>query len=41
MINISIKHNPFTVETTFLVDGKQPADNVYSEFLTQRFQQWV
>ena len=41
MINISIKHNPFTVETTFLVDGKQPNIRAFSEFSSQRFQQWI
>jgi len=41
MINISIKHNPFTVETTFLVNGIQPNIRAFSEFSSQRFQQWI
>lgn len=42
MTNIEIVHNPFLVQTTFKIDGREPGENSqFSEFKTQRLQMWV
>lgn len=42
MNHIAITHNPFLVETTFLIDGLPPADNSnITQFANKRLQVWV
>ena len=42
MINLDITHNPFTVDTTFLIDGQEPESNSQiADYKTQRLQLWI
>lgn len=42
MINVSITHNPFTVETNFLIDKQKPESNSqFAEYENQRLQLWI
>lgn len=42
MKKIEIKHNPFTVETTILINGKPPAENSkLSSYKETRLQVWI
>lgn len=42
MKKIEIKHNPFTVETTILINGKSPAENSkLSSYKETRLQVWI
>lgn len=42
MINLVITHNPFTVETNFLINEQEPESNSqFAEYKTQRLQLWV
>ena len=42
MKEIKIKHNPYTLETEFEVEGKKVAKNTnIADHLTERFQEWV
>ncbi|MDO5651812.1 MAG: dynamin family protein [Moraxella sp.] len=40
-IAIHIEHNPFTIETTFLIDGVEPADNTFEHYKNSRLQVWI
>ena len=42
MINVAITHNPFTVETFFLIDDQRPESNSqFAEYENQRLQLWI
>ena len=42
MIHLAITHNPFTVETVFLIDGQKPKRNSqFAEYENQRLQLWI
>ena len=42
MINLVITHNPFTVETNFLINEQEPESNSqFAEYKTQRLQLWI
>lgn len=42
MINVTITHNPFTVETLFLIDEQKPESNSqFAEYENQRLQLWI
>ena len=42
MINVAITHNPFTVETFFLIDEQKPESNSqFAEYENQRLQLWI
>lgn len=42
MINLVITHNPFTVETNFLINEQEPESNSqFAEYRTQRLQLWI
>ncbi|ABE74703.1 dynamin family protein [Psychrobacter cryohalolentis] len=42
MINVAITHNPFTVETFFLIDDQKPESNSqFAEYENQRLQLWI
>ena len=42
MIKVDITHNPFTVETCFLIDDQKPESNSqFAEYENQRLQLWI
>lgn len=42
MIKVEITHNPFTVETCFLIDDQKPESNSqFAEYENQRLQLWI
>lgn len=42
MINVAIKHNPFTIETCFLINDQKPENNSQlAEYENQRLQLWI
>ncbi len=40
-INIYIEHNPFIIETKFLIDGVEPDEKVFEYYKNSRMQLWI
>ena len=41
MREIFIKYNPYRLETTILIDGKEPKQNSRLNFADRRLQEWI